>query len=134
MIDILNLQPTTISRDLKGKYICIYGKPKVGKTTFAVQAPRNLLLAFEKGYNALSGIKAQDINKWSDFKIVLRQLETEEAKAIYDTISIDTVGVMWDKCEEYICAQIYSSHLSHITPTVSMETVSYVALASSVSN
>ena len=32
MIDILNLQPTTISRDLKGKYICIYGKPKVGKT------------------------------------------------------------------------------------------------------
>ena len=78
---------------------------KVGKTTFAVQAPRNLLLAFEKGYNALSGIKAQDINKWSDFKIVLRQLETEEAKATFDTISIDTVGVMWDKCEEYICAQ-----------------------------
>ena len=105
MIDILNLQPTTISRDLKGKYICIYGKPKVGKTTFAVQAPHNLLLAFEKGYNALSGIKAQDINKWSDFKIVLRQLETEEAKAAFDTISIDTVGVMWDKCEEYICAQ-----------------------------
>ena len=105
MIDILNLQPTTISRDLKGKYICIYGKPKVGKTTFAVQAPRNLLLAFEKGYNALSDIKAQDINKWSDFKIVLRQLETEEAKATFDTISIDTVGVMWDKCEEYICAQ-----------------------------
>lgn len=28
MIDILNLQPTTISRDLKGKYICIYGKPE----------------------------------------------------------------------------------------------------------
>ena len=27
-IDILNLSPTTISRDLKGKYICIYGLPK----------------------------------------------------------------------------------------------------------
>ena len=105
MIDILNLQPTTISRDLKGKYVCIYGKPKVGKTTFAVQAPRNLLLAFEKGYNALGGIKAQDINKWSDFKIVLRQLESPEVQAAFDTISIDTVGVMWDKCEEYICAQ-----------------------------
>lgn len=104
-IDILNLTPTTISRDLKGKYICIYGKPKIGKTTFAVQAPKNLLLAFEKGYNALGGIKAQDINKWSDFKIVLRQLEKEEALAAYDTISIDTVGVMWDMCEQYICAQ-----------------------------
>ena len=28
MIDIFNLQPTTISRDLKGKYICLFGKPK----------------------------------------------------------------------------------------------------------
>ena len=27
-IDLLNLQPTTISRDLKGKYICLFGKPK----------------------------------------------------------------------------------------------------------
>ena len=25
-IDILNIQPTTISRDLKGKYLCLYGQ------------------------------------------------------------------------------------------------------------
>ena len=43
-IDILNIQPTTISRDLKGKYLCLYGQPKVGKTSFAAQAPNNLLL------------------------------------------------------------------------------------------
>ena len=29
MIDILNIEPTVISRDLKGKYILIYGKPKI---------------------------------------------------------------------------------------------------------
>lgn len=78
---------------------------KVGKTKFAIQAPRNLLLAFEKGYNALGGIKAQDINKWSDFKVVLRQLEDEKVQEMYDTISVDTVGVMYDMCEQYICAQ-----------------------------
>lgn len=27
-INLLDLAPTTISRDLKGKYLCIYGKPK----------------------------------------------------------------------------------------------------------
>lgn len=27
-INIFDLEPTTISRDLKGKYLCIYGKPK----------------------------------------------------------------------------------------------------------
>lgn len=103
VIDILNIQPTTISRDLKGKYICLFGNAKVGKTTFACNAPKNLLLAFEKGYNAISGAKAVDINKWSDLKTILRQLEKKEAQEMYDTITIDTVGLMWQLCEDYIC-------------------------------
>lgn len=78
---------------------------KVGKTTFAVQAPRNLLIAFEKGYNAIAGIKAVDITKWADFKMVLRQLESPDAQSQYDTISIDTVGIMWEMCEQFVCAQ-----------------------------
>ena len=28
MIDILSIEPTVISRDLKGKYLLLYGKPK----------------------------------------------------------------------------------------------------------
>lgn len=104
-IDLLNLQPTTISRDLKGKYILLYGQPKVGKTTFASQFPNNLLLAFEHGYNAIAGIKAVDITKWSDFKLVLRQLEQPAVRAMYDTITIDTVQIAWNLCESYICAQ-----------------------------
>lgn len=113
-INLLELEPTTISRDLKGKYICLYGKPKTGKTTFAVQAPRNLLLAFEKGYNALGGVKVQDINSWVDFKKVLAQLRDERVRAMYDTISIDTVGIMWDLCEKYICIQNGVTKISEI--------------------
>ena len=64
-IDILNIQPTVISKDLKGKFICIYSLPKVGKTSMACQFPKNLLLAFEKDYNAIAGIKPVDITKWS---------------------------------------------------------------------
>lgn len=40
-----------------------------------------------------------------DFKLVLRQLEKPEAKEMYDTITIDTIGIAWDLCEQYICAQ-----------------------------
>ena len=40
-----------------------------------------------------------------DFKLALRQLEKPEAKEMYDTITIDTVGIAWDLCEQYICAQ-----------------------------
>ena len=104
-IDIFNIQPTTISRDLKGKFVCIYSLPKVGKTSLACQFPKNLLLAFEKGYNAIGGAKPVDIMKWSDFKLVLRQLEKPEARQMYDTVTIDTVGLAWDMCEQFICAQ-----------------------------
>lgn len=105
MVDILNIQPTVISRDLKGKYILIYGKPKVGKTTLASHFPKNLLVAFEKGYNAIDGVKAVDINRWADFKLVLRQLEKPDARAMYDTVTIDTTTIAYEMCEQFICAQ-----------------------------
>ena len=105
MIDILTIEPTVISRDLKGKYLLIYGKPKTGKTTMASRFPKNLLIAFEKGYNAIDGIKAVDINKWSEFRQVLRQLEKPEAQAMYDTITIDTTTIAYEMCEQFVCSQ-----------------------------
>lgn len=104
-IDIFSIKPSVISRDLKGKFVCIYSLPKVGKTSLACQFPKNLLLGFEHGWNAIAGAKAIDIQKWADFKLVLRQLEKPEAKEMYDTITIDTIGIAWDLCEQYICAQ-----------------------------
>ena len=71
----------------------------------ACQFPKNLLCAFEKGYNAIAGIKPVDIAKWSDFKLVLRQLEKPEARQMYDTVTIDTIGIAWEMCEQFVCAQ-----------------------------
>ena len=114
MIDILNLQPTTISRDLRGKFVLIYGQPKSGKTTLACQFPRNLLLACERGYNAIANAKVVDIDKWSTLKLILRQLAKPEAKAMYDTVTIDTVSIAWDLCEQYICSQAAVQRLADI--------------------
>ena len=104
-LDILSLKPTTISRDLKGKFVCIYSLPKVGKTSMACQFPKNLLLGFEHGWNAIAGAMAVDITKWADYKQVLRQLEQPAAREMYDTITIDTVGLAWQMCEDFVCAQ-----------------------------
>ena len=104
-IDLLNLQPSVISRDLKGKFVCIYSIPKAGKTSLACQFPKNLLFGFEHGWNAISGAMAVDITKWSDFKLYLRQLEKAELKEKYNTITIDTVGLAWEMCEQYVCTQ-----------------------------
>ena len=105
MIDLLNLQPTVISRDLRSKYILLYSQPKAGKTSFAAQLPNNLIFSFEIGTNALSGIYSLPITKWSDLKIAIKQLEKSEVKEKFHTVTFDTVGIAYGLCEKYICAQ-----------------------------
>ena len=104
-IDIMNIEPTVISKDLRGKFVMLYSSPKAGKTTMACSFPKNLLCAFEKGYNAISGAMAIDITRWSDFKQVIRQLKKPEAQEKYNTITIDTVSIAYGLCEQYVCAQ-----------------------------
>ena len=99
------VQKNVISRDLKGKYVLLYGKPKSGKTTAACSFPDAVLLAFEKGYNAIGDAFPFDINKWSDFKMALRDLEDQRSKDRFKTVIIDTVTICWEMCEKFICQQ-----------------------------
>ena len=104
-IDLLDLEPTTISRDLRGKYVLLYGAPKVGKTTFASSFPKNLFLSTEQGTNALPSVYAVNIENWSAFKRILSQLKKEEVQEKYNTVTIDTITILWDLCEKYVCQQ-----------------------------
>ena len=105
-INLLGIQPTKVSRDLSGYITYIYGPGGAGKTTFGVQAPGALLLAFERGYNALPGVMAQDITTWGQMKEVLRELKKPDVKAAFKTIIIDTVDIASVLCEKYICSQL----------------------------
>ena len=106
MINLLSLEPHKVSRDLSGYITYVYGIPKVGKTTFGAQFPGALILAFERGYNALPGVIAQDITTWGEFKQVLRELKKPEVQAVYKSIIIDTVDIAASLCEKYICNQL----------------------------
>lgn len=102
-IDIFALEPSKISRDLKGKFLLIYGQPKTGKSTFGSQLPRALFMNFEQGTNALAGIRSAPILRWTDAKKVLTQLRKPQAKEMYDSIVVDTASIAWQLCEKYIC-------------------------------
>ncbi len=104
-IDLLNLQPHKVSRDLSGYITYIYGAPKCGKTTLATQMDRPLLLAFEPGYHALPGVMAQDITSWAEMKQVYRQLKNPEVQQQFRSIIIDTIDIAADRCKKYICNQ-----------------------------
>lgn len=102
-INLKGIKPHKVSRNMRGYSVFFYGEPKSGKTSVAVKFPNSLLLAFEKGYNTLDGINVQPINKWSEFRQVLIQLEDPDVKETYETIIIDTADIAYDYCEKYIC-------------------------------
>lgn len=104
-IDLKSIQPHKVSRDLSGYITYIYGAGGCGKTTFGASTPKPLLLAFERGYNALPGVMKQDVNTWGDMKQILRQLKDPEVKDMFKTIVIDTVDLASVCCEKYICQQ-----------------------------
>lgn len=114
-INIYNIKPHKVSRDLTGKSFFIYGDRKVGKTTCACQFPDALLLGFEKGWDYLDGVLPIPINSWKDALDVKKQLvkeaesvrkeneeKGEDKKTTYQSIIVDTVDLAYDMCEKYV--------------------------------
>lgn len=113
-INLLALTPHKVSRDLSGYITYVYGEAKTGKTTMASQMPGCLLLAFEKGYNAIPGIIAQDITTWSEFKAVVRELKKPEVQNVYKSVVVDTLDIAAALCEKYVCQQADVDKLSDV--------------------
>lgn len=105
-IDLKALQPHKVSRDLSGYITYLYGPGGVGKTTFGSQTLKPLILAFEKGYNALPGVYAQDVLTWGEMKQIVRQLDDPKIKETFKTIVVDTVDIASQLCEKYVCNQL----------------------------
>lgn len=103
-INIFDVTPHQVSRDMRGYSVFLYGGWKTGKTTTACKFPKHFLLAFEKGYAAIPGAMAQPINSWSEFRQVVNQLKDEKAKKMFETIIVDTGDIAYDYCQKYICA------------------------------
>ena len=107
MIDLWDIKPHQVSRNLKGYSVFFYGEPKSGKTTTATKFPNSLLLAFEKGYSTLANIMVDPINSWAEFRKVLRQLKDERSKEMFETIIVDTADIAYDYCTKYILDTSY---------------------------
>lgn len=101
--DLINIQPSTVSRDLSGYISYIYGEGGVGKTTFAKDMGA-LIIACEDGTHAMSGAYSQVVQSWSDIKAIARYLKDDRMKARYKALAVDTVDIAASLCEKYICS------------------------------
>lgn len=92
-IDLLNLEPVTFVRSLKGQKIMFYGDNDLGKTKQAVKFPKPLLLMTESGGNAVNARKIP-VTTWDSFIEIVNDLtgrKKPEMQEMYETIIIDTV-------------------------------------------
>ena len=105
-INLLDIKPHKVSRDLSTYITYIYGAAGTGKTTLASQMDKSLLLAFERGYNAIPGIMAQDVSSWGEMKQIVRELKKQEVKDTFKCIVVDTVDIAAALCEKYVCGQL----------------------------
>ena len=92
------------------KYV-IAGRPKAGKTSlvhgivkekYDGDLSKLLLIAFEKGYNALDGIYAQDIDEWTDFQDLVDELVDNKDEIPFKILGFDTVDVMGKMATDYV--------------------------------
>ena len=106
-LDIFNPEVSVVSHDMEGKTILVYGSNRTGKTKVGTQLPKPFYLAFEKGINGVAGIPFANINSWSDFKKVNKQLTNpktiDQVKEMYSTILFDTVNMSALYCQDYLC-------------------------------
>lgn len=103
--DLLNLQPSTVSRDLTGYLTYVYGEPKVGKTTLARDMGA-LILSCEDGTRAMAGAYRMIMRSWSDIRTVMRMCKDPKMKERYRAIAVDTVDVAAALCDKYVCGQL----------------------------
>jgi hypothetical protein len=78
---------------------------KIGKTSLAAQAEDCLLIATERGYNAISGIVPVDVPDWRTMRQVFNDLKRKEVRERFKTLIVDTVDLAAAYCTKYICNQ-----------------------------
>lgn len=89
--------------------ILLYGPSKIGKSTFASQAPEAIFLATEPGLNALE-VYQQPITSWPEFLEVCAELAKGEHP--FKTVVIDTIDVLYRLCADHICQKRGIEHES----------------------
>lgn len=100
MIDLSTIKK---ERKVRPPIVTIYGRPKVGKTTFAAEAPDCLVLAIEKGQDGVE-CATHDINTYQDMVDAITALHEQDHR--FKNVAVDSA----DWLESLIHQQVAKDH------------------------
>lgn len=105
-MDLLNLEPSVVSSDIKGLNFLFYGGPGTRKTSVAACMPRPVFAQTENGTKFISGVKGVRIKNWGEFLQFLRELKRPEVLEAYDTVVLDRADTLYGYCYDYTLKQM----------------------------
>jgi hypothetical protein len=97
---MLPIEKTKPKATLSDLITLVYGRAKIGKSTFCSKAPDALFLACEPGLNSLEVFQVP-ITTWEDMLQTCAELAA--GNHTFKTIIIDTVDILYKHCSDYIC-------------------------------
>jgi hypothetical protein len=98
-------------RRIEDLNILLYGRSKIGKSTWASEAQNALFLATEPGLNFLE-VHEYPILEWENMLTAYKEIKNE--KHTFNTIIIDTLDLAYQMCTDYICKKKAVSHPSDV--------------------
>lgn len=103
-IDILGIEPNKVSTDAKSYSLLMIGEPKIGKSTFMQElyGKRTLFIASEKRFGTMDGAFVAYVSNWTDYQMVLNQLNNPKAHEKYDAVVVDTLDNLGRYCDDYV--------------------------------
>ena len=96
----LPLEKQVRKTELHQQKILVYGRPKIGKSTFCSFFPNTLFLATEPGLNWLD-VASVNITSWEKFLDTCAEIA--KGSHPYKTIIIDTLDGLKKLCDDWVC-------------------------------
>lgn len=111
----LPTKPTPKKSEMKDLNVLIYGKSKIGKSTFCAGADKPLFLATEPGLNHLEVCQVT-ISNWSDLRMAYAAISNalNDGTFDYSNIVIDTIDNAYRFCSDHVCRELEIKHESDL--------------------
>lgn len=103
--NLMDLQPSTVSKDIRDNSMLIFGASGIGKTPLALEIygkERTLLMAFENSANGIAGAYVVKVDSYATLTAYLGQLQNPAMREKFDTIIIDTLFLFDYYCEKSV--------------------------------
>lgn len=98
----------------------VYGEPGVGKSVFAVHAPKPYFITTDPNYEYLEDFGADmnayvRVHTWAEAKEIFNKIATDEKTySNYDTIVVDLLEDLFKWCEYEFCRRNKFDHVSDL--------------------